>query len=142
MWTERREIENLCNEKAKLEALITEFKNNNEEYLKIKQVAEEQVIYVLTNSKIFCNFAIGSIESLRRNPELCNFLIYDNSNNATISYRSDCLSLMLSGQQLQSFSYLNDNIYAAVILEESEKLYNGLTTELTNWSIAAAATIR
>ena len=30
---ERREIENLCNEKARLEAIITEFKNNNEEYL-------------------------------------------------------------------------------------------------------------
>src|SRR5918999_5082139 len=29
---ERREIENLCNEKAKLEAIITQFKNNNEEY--------------------------------------------------------------------------------------------------------------
>ena len=30
---ERREIENLCNEKARLEAIVTEFKNNNEEYL-------------------------------------------------------------------------------------------------------------
>ena len=30
---ERREIENLYNEKARLEALVTGFKNNNEEYL-------------------------------------------------------------------------------------------------------------
>ena len=30
---ERREIENLCNEKQRLEALVTEFKSNNEEYL-------------------------------------------------------------------------------------------------------------
>ena len=29
-----------------------------------------------------------------------------------------------------------------LILEEAEKLYNKLTTELTNWSIAATATIR
>jgi hypothetical protein len=36
--TERREITNLYNEKTRLEAIVTEFKNNNEEYLdKIKQ---------------------------------------------------------------------------------------------------------
>jgi hypothetical protein len=38
-------------------------------------------------------------------------------------------------QQQQSF---NDN-YTAVILEEAEKLYNKLTTDLTNRVIASAA---
>jgi transposase len=37
---QRRQIENLYNEKARLEALITGFKNNNEEYNKIKQAVE------------------------------------------------------------------------------------------------------
>jgi hypothetical protein len=50
---------------------------------------------------------------------------------------------MLSGQQQQqSFSYLNDDICTAVILEEAEKLYNELTTKLTNSVIAAAAAVR
>jgi hypothetical protein len=45
---------------------------------------------------------------------------------------------MLSGrQQQQSF---NDR-YTALILEESEKLYNELITELTNRAMAAAASI-
>jgi hypothetical protein len=35
---ERKEIENLCNEKARLESIVTEFKNSNEEYLKIRQL--------------------------------------------------------------------------------------------------------
>jgi hypothetical protein len=35
---ERREIENLNNEKIRLEALVIGFKSNNEEYLKIRQV--------------------------------------------------------------------------------------------------------
>jgi hypothetical protein len=40
---ERREIENLCNEKARIADLVTQFKNNNEEYLdKIKQLAYEE----------------------------------------------------------------------------------------------------
>jgi hypothetical protein len=82
---------------------------------------------------------LSIIESLRRNPELCNFVIYDNSNNnTTISYGSNYPSLTLSGQQQQSF---NDT-YTALILEEAEKLYNTLTTRLTNDVIAAAASIK
>ena len=51
---------------------------------------------------------------------------------------------MLPGQkqQQQSFSYLNDDICTAVILEEAEKIYNKLTIKLTNDVIAAAAAAR
>ena len=77
------------------------------------------------------------IESLRRNSQLYNFVIHGNSNNDTISYGSNHTLLMLSEQQQQSF---NDG-YNALILEEAEKLYNGLKTELTNSAIAAAASI-
>jgi hypothetical protein len=49
---------------------------------------------------------------------------------------------MLSGRQQYQQQSFNDS-YTALILEEAEKLYNGLTTELTNRVIAAAAgTIR
>src|SRR5215212_7909046 len=84
---ERRGIENLYNEKSRLEAIVTEFKSDNEEYLnKIKQAAEEKIKEVLTNGKFLLQFAVASvIESLRRNSELCNFMMYYNSNNtATI----------------------------------------------------------
>jgi hypothetical protein len=65
---ERREIENLCNEKRNLNTLVTQFKNNNEEYLKIEQAAEEKVKDVLTNGKLIFKFATFSvIESLRSN---------------------------------------------------------------------------
>jgi aminoglycoside phosphotransferase len=75
---ERREIEYLQNEKVRLESIVTGFKNSNEEYLKIKQEAEEKVKDVLTNSKIMLKFATASvIESLRRNPELCSFVLYN-----------------------------------------------------------------
>jgi hypothetical protein len=83
---------------------------------------------------------------LRSDPELCNdpelynFVLNDNSNNTTMNYGSNYPSLILSGQQQHQQSF-NDS-YTALILEEAEKLYNKLTTELTNWSIAAAAAIR
>jgi predicted transcriptional regulator len=131
---ERREIESLYNEKIRLEALVTGFKNNNEEYLKLKQAAEENVKNVLTNGKLLLNFATASvIETLRRNPELCNFVLNDISNKDTdtdrSSYGSNSLSLTLPGQQQQQS--FNDT-YSALILEEAEKLYNKLTTELTS----------
>ena len=76
-------------------------------------------------------FATASvIESVRRNPELCNFVLNDND---TTSYGFNYLSLMSGQQRQQSFN----DIYIALILEEAEKLYNELTTELTNEIITA-----
>src|SRR5215204_1415345 len=137
---ERRKIENLNNEKARLEALVTQFKSNNEEYLKIKQTAEEKVKSVLIEGKILLKLATFSvIESLRSNPELYNFIIHNNSNNTTISYGDNYSSLMLSGRQQQQQQQSFNDSYTALILEESEKLYNKLTRELTNGVIAATA---
>jgi hypothetical protein len=137
---ERREIEDLHNEKARLEATVTQFKNNNEEYLyKIKQAAYEEVKSVLNDSKLLLKVAtLSIIESLRRNSELYNFVIYDNSNNATISFGSDYPSLMLSGREQHQQQSFNDT-YTAFILEEAEKLYKQLTTEFTNRVITATA---
>jgi len=140
---ERGEIENLYNEKIRIANLVTHFKNNNEEYLdKIKQIAEEKVKDVLTNGKLILKFATFSvIESLRSNPELYNFIIHDNSNNTTIiSNGSNYHSLMLSGRQQQHQQQSFNDIYTALILEEAEKLYNELITELTNRVIASVAT--
>ena len=68
-------------------------------------------------------FATASvIESLKMNSELCSFVLNEISNNDT-SYGSNCGSLMLAGEQ-QPSNNLNDDIYTAVILEETEKLYN------------------
>jgi hypothetical protein len=78
---ERREIGKLYNEKAIIGNLVTQFKNNNEEYLnKIKQAAYEEVKSLLTDSKILLKFAAFSvIESLRSNSELYNFISYSTS---------------------------------------------------------------
>jgi hypothetical protein len=141
---ERREIEKLYNEKARLKALVTGFKSNNGDYLnKIKQAAEENVKSVLTDSKLIFKFAtLSVIESLRRNPELYNFIIHDNTNNTPICYGSNYPSLMLSESQEQQQQQSFNDAYTSLILEESEKLYNKLTTELTNKVITATATIR
>ena len=123
-------------------ALVTGFKSNNEEYLKIKQAAEENVKSVLTNSKLILKLAtLSAIESLRINPELCNFVLYNTSVvTASTTYGSNYLSLTSEQQQQQQQSF--NDIYTVLILEEAEKLYNELITELTNRIIAPTATIR
>jgi hypothetical protein len=140
---ERREIENLYNEKAIIGNLVTQFKNNNEEYLdKIKQAAEDKLKGVLTNGKLLLQFATFSvIESLRSNPELYHFISYSSSVKTTSNtYGSNYLSLVSSRRQQQQQSF-NDS-YTALILEEAEKLYNKLMTELANRVITASPTIR
>jgi hypothetical protein len=94
---ERSEIRKLYIEKARIENLVTQFKNNNEEYLnKIKQAAYEEVKSLLTDSKLLLKFAIFSvIESLRSNPKLYDFISYSTSvENTSTTYRSNYLSLM------------------------------------------------
>ncbi len=44
----------------------------------------------------------------------------------------------MSGRQQQQQQSFNDS-YTALILEEAEKLYNELTTKLTNCVVAATA---
>ena len=80
---------------------------------------------------------LSVIESLRMNPELYNLVIHDNSNNTPISYGSNYPSLV-SEQRQQSFI----DSYTALIVEEAEKFYNKLITELTNRVMAAAAAMK
>jgi hypothetical protein len=139
---ERREIENLCNEKIRIANLVTRFKNNNEEYLKIKLAAEEKVKSVLSDGKLLLKVAtLSIIESLRSSPELYNFVLYSTPVVTTSNtYGSNYLSLK-SGRQHQQQQLFNDS-YTTLILEEAEKLYNKLTTELTNRVMVASAAIR
>jgi len=138
---ERRKAENLCNEKTRLESIITEFKSNNEEYLnRVKQTAEENVKAVLMNSKLLLQCALASvIESLRSNSELYNFISYSTLvETASTSYGSNYYLSSMSGRQQQQQQSFN-NTYTALILEEAEKLYNDLTAKLTNEIMAASS---
>jgi vancomycin permeability regulator SanA len=58
---EKSTIEQLHNEQIRIENLVTQFKNNNEEYNKIKQASEEKVKRVLPNGKLLLKFATFSV---------------------------------------------------------------------------------
>jgi len=63
---ERKQIENLYNKKTRLGALVTGFKSNNEEYLKIKETSDEKVKDVLNDRKILLQLRHFSSWLLRK----------------------------------------------------------------------------
>jgi hypothetical protein len=119
----RQEVEYLNNEITRLEALVGQFKSNDEEYLKIKQIVEEKVNSVLTDGKVLLQFALASvIEVFRRNPDKYNNLLICNSSSSSTA--------IISTQQSSSPHY--DEEYNAMILEVAGKLYNTLLKQLVS----------
>jgi chromosome segregation ATPase len=130
----RQESESLNNEISRLEALVTRFKNNNEEYLKIKSTVEDSLKNVLADGKVLLHKAIFSIiETLRNeNNTTKNHLISFLAKEAiTVSHYRDYKYVPLaSGVQQELAQYIEDYINA--ILEEAEKLYNRMIKDLTD----------
>jgi len=80
----RQQAANLNNEISRLETIISTFKSNNEEYLKIEKTVEQKVKSVLTDNKQILQFALASVfEAIRRNPDKYNNLLVNNTSTST-----------------------------------------------------------
>ena len=131
---QRLEISKLQIQKVRLQELVDNFQNNNEEYIKIRNSVEEKMRSVLSNSKMLLKLALLSLtESMRKDQDKYSQLIYHNTPpTASTDYGSDQYYATASyGQQQQYPSW--DCI--DMLLEEAEKLYNKLAKELLNTSI-------
>ena len=116
----REESEQLNKDISRLETVISRFKSNNEEYLKIKNTVEEEISRFLKDGKVLLQFALASIiESIRRNPDKYNDHLVG---NASLS------STMAANQSLLS----NIEDYKDMILDESKMLYDSLLHHFTN----------
>ena len=124
----RQEVKNLNNGISKLETIISRFKNNNEEYLKIKKTVEEEVSRFLKDGKVLLQFAVASvIESLRRNSNKHNNLLVSSTSASSIS----------TPPQGSILSHIE--AYKDVILDEAKRLHDNLLTHFTNSIIDNAA---
>ena len=76
----------LHRQNMRLNALLRQFKNSDEEYLKIRYAAKQAVESVLSDSRQLLKFAVLSlIESLRADPTKFNFLIHGMPSPLTMS---------------------------------------------------------
>ena len=118
-----QESEHLNNDISRLETVISRFKNNNEEYLKIEKTIE--VSSVLTDGKVILPFALASvIEAVRSNPDKYNNLLVRNSSSSSTA--------IISAQQSLSQPEDYDEEYNAMILEVADKLYSTLLKQLVS----------
>ena len=135
---EMSRLHGLQQQRMKLEAVVRQFENSNEEYPKIRKTAEEKVVSILSNSKMLLKLALLSLtESMRKDPDKFNaFIFCDNkSSSSTTQTRgySQYYDTVPYGQQQHQYSS-QDCI--DVLLEEAEKLYNKLVKELVDKSIS------
>jgi chromosome segregation ATPase len=79
------DIDRLFNERRQLQQFVLRFKNSNEKYLKIKDVAEEHVKRLLTEQESLLDLALKAvIEALRMNPDRYSIIYnskYDDKDN-------------------------------------------------------------
>jgi len=136
---EIRKMVQLYRENMRLNALLTQFKDNNEEYLKVRYTAKQAVRIALADSRQLLKFALLSlIESLRADPVKFDSLI--RSMPSTVAMSKPTITdyaVRASSYHIKPFLFpYNQNSYAEtlkeVIVNESANLYEKMVKEFTN----------
>jgi chromosome segregation ATPase len=113
---------------AKMEAFVNNYKNNDQEYIKLKKSIEDKVHESLSDKKRFLELAVFSvIESRRTSPDKYSSLVYHNNENSSKDNSSHSTRQILPPPPYDS--YIIEH-YKSTLLEESEKLYNDLVNQL------------
>jgi hypothetical protein len=133
----------LHRQNMRLSALVTQFKNNDEEYVKIRQIAKQAVRNALSNNRQLLKFALLSIiESLRVNPTKFDFVINGTSSLLTMS-KSITIDQLGSNCHVKSFHHSNQNSYAETLIElimnEAAILFEKMVKDFTNQTMTHAA---
>jgi hypothetical protein len=143
---EVRKMFQLHRQNMRLGALLIQFKNSDEVYLKIRYTTRQAVISALSDSRQLLKFALLSlIESLRADPIKFNFLIHDMpsplgmSKSTMIDHAGSS-----SNYRIKSSSYYsNQNSYAEtlteVIMNEAANLFEKMVKDFTNKAMTNAA---
>jgi hypothetical protein len=131
---QRLESTKLQIQNVRVKALVDNFQNNNGEYNKIRNTAEEKVISILSNSKMLLKLALLSLtESIRKDPDKFNaFIFCDNKSSASTRQTrgySQYYDTVIYGQQQQRY---RSEDCIDVLIEEAERPYNKLTKELVD----------
>jgi chromosome segregation ATPase len=133
-------LQGLRQQRAKVEAFVYNYKNNNEEYVQVIKSIEDKVHDFLSDKKKLLNAAIISlIETMRNDPEKYSALVYHNNNNnqnSSLTRSEDHNSKLLNASRqavvLPPPPYDNYIIeyYKEIMLQEAEKLYNDIVDQV------------
>jgi hypothetical protein len=131
---ETARLQELQQKRMKQEALVKQFKNNNEEYAKIKKTVEEKVHSILSDRRMVLKLALLSLtDSMKNDPDKYSRLIYHNTPPTAAStwYNSNQYYEAVSSGQQQYPS----QAYTDMLLDEAEKLYHNVAKDLVDETI-------
>ena len=114
-------------------AQLENIKNNDKDYQKIEQVAEQKADDILNNKKaVVLAAVIAVLEALRNRPDKQQLLIYDSfyplNNNGT----ADILAKMMSSSAANPENYLSMSFHHKEILKIAEGFYDELLKAAVN----------
>jgi len=137
---ERRQMGELYQKMVRLEALVDDFQNNGEEYIKITRAVGDKVLGVLSNAKVLLRCALLSItESIRNDPERFRSIFNNMSLITDYSNSQDYINSYMYGGQIQQPQYplpnYNTEANAAIIIDEAEKLFNKVVKDSINKTV-------
>jgi hypothetical protein len=131
---EEANIDKLEQEQIRLRRLVKRFKDNNEEYLKIKSIVRQQVISILFDGKRLLRLSLSSLmESMRTDPYRYSKLIYykgSPSARNNIDWQYTGYTHIYGQQSYPSFHDFYEE-YESTLLENAQKLYNNSAKEWT-----------
>ena len=123
---QKREIENLNIEKARLENIINSIRLNNETCIKIKHIAKEEIESIVLSPRMLLRLALSSLfESSRKHPGKFQALYYNKPSRLSVEQ-------VLSISQNASMHGYNEYEDEKRLLDEAEQSYSRIVDAITN----------
>jgi hypothetical protein len=130
---EETKMKILRQKRMKLEALVKQFENNNEEYIKIRKTAEEKILAALSDRKGLLRLAFLCLtQSIRNEAEKYNSLIHYRGSSTRDYSRTYYGASYMHGQEQYQSKNCGNGDYMAMLVEEADKLWNMLPKELVD----------
>jgi hypothetical protein len=146
--TLQNDIDCLLNERRQLQQFVSRFKNGDEKYLQIKDVAEEHVNRLLTEEESLLDLALKAvIEALRMNPDRYAVIYnskYDDKDNVfgnstttseAVPYTHTMSTFTSTKPQNQNYYY---DKYHEGLVELAKGFFNILSSKLVDKTMVAA----
>ena len=127
-------------ENVRLQTVVKQFRNNNEDYLKISEIVKQTVQDMITNPRDLLRMAfISVIDSCRSDPSKFNILYH---NLPLVSKTTELASLPLiesgrysyglySDEQLRRNYTNSDYVYENILLDKAQQLFSQKVNNLT-----------
>jgi hypothetical protein len=138
---QKREIERLNSEKARLKNNIDSIQHNDETCIKVKKAVTQVIESVISNPRMLLRIALASLfESERKNPGKLRALYYNTPSSSLpveqILILSEAISSSISPRELYGYTDEEDAI-VKLLLDEAEQLFNrfvdAITKRCINW---------